>query len=51
MPPTTEKEEDMLDLAYEVTNTSRLACQVRMTPELDKVTIKLPGVVRDARPQ
>lgn len=39
----------MLDLAFGVTNTSRLACQVRMTPELDGIRIKLPGVVRDAR--
>ncbi|KAF4674039.1 Adrenodoxin, mitochondrial [Perkinsus olseni] len=38
-----EEELDMLDLAAEVTETSRLGCQVTVTPEMDKTTIQLPS--------
>ncbi len=37
-----EDEEDMLDLAYGVTETSRLGCQIVMTEELDGLVVKLP---------
>lgn len=33
----------MLDLAAEVTDTSRLGCQVTVIPEMDKMTIRLPS--------
>ncbi|WP_343525653.1 2Fe-2S iron-sulfur cluster-binding protein [Sphingomonas sp.] len=41
MPPLAE-EEDMLDLVPEATRSSRLACQVRVTSELDGLTARLP---------
>ncbi|KAI5687991.1 2Fe2S ironsulfur cluster binding domain containing protein [Leishmania braziliensis] len=37
-----EDEMDMLDLAPKVTNTSRLSCQVRITPELDNISVTIP---------
>ena len=37
-----EDEEDMLDLAFGLTNTSRLGCQIIMSEELDGLTVKLP---------
>lgn len=43
LPDAAEDEEDMLDLAFGLTKTSRLGCQIRMTPELDGLTVKLPG--------
>lgn len=39
----TEEEEDMLDLAFGLTHTSRLGCQVRMTPELDGLVVTVPA--------
>ena len=41
----TEAEEDMLDLAAGLTDTSRLACQVHVTPELSGMRIQLPEEV------
>ena len=35
-------EEDMLDFAYEVQPNSRLSCQVRVTPELDGLVVRVP---------
>lgn len=43
LPDAAEDEEDMLDLAFGLTKTSRLGCQIRITPELDGLTVKLPG--------
>ncbi|HXQ53092.1 MAG TPA: ferredoxin family 2Fe-2S iron-sulfur cluster binding protein [Stellaceae bacterium] len=42
-----EDEEDMLDLAFGLTNTSRLGCQIIMTEELDGLTVKLPAATRN----
>lgn len=39
----TEDEEDMLDLAFGLTKTSRLGCQIKITEELDGLTVALPG--------
>src|SRR5258708_13251834 len=39
----TEDEEDMLDLAFGLTHTSRLGCQIVMTEELDGLTVTLPS--------
>ncbi|HTN95841.1 MAG TPA: 2Fe-2S iron-sulfur cluster-binding protein [Nordella sp.] len=36
-------EADMLEMAYEVVPQSRLACQIRMTPALDGLTVRLPA--------
>lgn len=43
LPPATEMEEDMLDLAAGARRTSRLACQITLTPELDGLTVHMPG--------
>jgi 2Fe-2S ferredoxin len=43
-----EDEEDMLDLAFGLTATSRLGCQIIMTEELDGLTVSLPGSTRNA---
>ena len=37
-----EDEEDMLDLAWGLTATSRLGCQIVVTQELDGLTVSLP---------
>ncbi|MGO1080116.1 ferredoxin family 2Fe-2S iron-sulfur cluster binding protein [Inquilinus sp. CA228] len=41
--PAREDEEDMLDLAWGLTKTSRLGCQIIMSDELDGLTVRLPG--------
>jgi 2Fe-2S ferredoxin len=38
----TEEEEDMLDLAFALTRTSRLCCQIIMSEELDGLVVTLP---------
>lgn len=45
--PATEDEEDMLDLAFGLTHTSRLGCQIIMTEELDGLTVTLPSSTRN----
>lgn len=42
-----EEEEDMLDLAFGLTHTSRLGCQIRITEELDGLTVTLPSATRN----
>ena len=42
-----EDEEDMLDLAFNLTGTSRLGCQIVITEELDGLTVELPAATRD----
>lgn len=42
-----EEEEDMLDLAFGLTRTSRLGCQIRMTEELDGLVLTLPAGSRN----
>jgi len=37
-----EEEEDMLDLAFALTRTSRLGCQIIIIEELDGITVTLP---------
>ncbi len=49
LPPPSEDEEDMLDLAWGVTPTSRLGCQIEMTEQLDGLILDLPDNIRDAR--
>ncbi len=43
----TEDEEDMLDLAFGLTHTSRLGCQIIITEELDGLTVRLPTGTRN----
>ena len=42
-----EDEEDMLDLAFNLTGTSRLGCQIVITEELDGLTVELPAATRN----
>ena len=42
-----EEEEDMLDLAFGLTHTSRLGCQIKMTEELDGLVVSVPGGTRN----
>ena len=44
----TEDEEDMLDLAFDLQETSRLGCQIIMTDALDGLVVKLPAGSRNA---
>jgi 2Fe-2S ferredoxin len=37
-----EDEEDMLDLAFGLTRTSRLGCQIKVTDKIDGLKVKLP---------
>lgn len=47
MPEPDDDENDMLDLAFGLTETSRLGCQVKMTKELDGVRVRLPSMTRN----
>ncbi len=42
-----EDEEDMLDLAFCLTKTSRLGCQIVMCEELDGLTVTLPAEIHN----
>jgi 2Fe-2S ferredoxin len=35
-------EEDMLDFAFDVQDSSRLSCQIKLTPTLDGLRVKVP---------
>jgi 2Fe-2S ferredoxin len=37
-----EMEEDMLDFAFEVQDSSRLSCQIRVSDEIDGLVVKVP---------
>jgi ferredoxin len=39
--PPSDEEEDMLDLAFGLTETSRLGCQIIVTDELDGLRVKV----------
>jgi ferredoxin len=43
LPRASEEEDDLLDLAAHVTGTSRLACQIVLTADLDTLTVRMPG--------
>jgi ferredoxin len=47
LPPASEPEEDMLDLAAGATRHSRLACQIYLTERLDELTVRIPPEARD----
>ncbi len=42
-----EEEEDMLDLAFGLTHTSRLGCQIIISDKLDGLTVTLPAATRN----
>jgi 2Fe-2S ferredoxin len=45
--PASEDEEDMLDLAFGLTRTSRLGCQIIITEALDGLVVRLPKATRN----
>jgi ferredoxin, 2Fe-2S len=45
----TEDEEDMLDLAFDLQETSRLGCQIIITEALDGLVVALPAGARNAQ--
>uniref|UniRef100_A0A8C8DV77 2Fe-2S ferredoxin-type domain-containing protein n=1 Tax=Oryzias sinensis TaxID=183150 RepID=A0A8C8DV77_9TELE len=47
--PVTDEEMDMLDLAYGLTDTSRLGCQICLTKSLDGIVARVPESVADIR--
>ncbi|RCK62355.1 Adrenodoxin, mitochondrial [Candida viswanathii] len=47
IPEPDDDENDMLDLAFGLTETSRLGCQVKMTKELDGIRVALPAMTRN----
>lgn len=47
MPEPDDDENDMLDLAFGLTETSRLGCQVHMSKDLDGLVVRLPSMTRN----
>ncbi|KAK9355066.1 2Fe-2S ferredoxin-type domain-containing protein [Lipomyces doorenjongii] len=47
IPEPDDDENDMLDLAFGLTETSRLGCQVKLTKELDGLRVALPQMTRN----
>ena len=47
LPPASEEEDDLLDLAAHVSRHSRLACQIWLTESLVALTVRMPGGARD----
>ncbi|MBN8818192.1 MAG: 2Fe-2S iron-sulfur cluster binding domain-containing protein [Sphingomonas sp.] len=47
LPRASEEEEDMLDLAAATTRTSRLACQILLTAQLETLTVRIPPESRN----
>ncbi len=45
--PPSEEEQDLLDLAFGLTRTSRLGCQVVITEALDGLVVRLPAETRN----
>lgn len=42
IPPMDELETDMLDFAFDVRDNSRLACQVKVSAEIDGLVVRMP---------
>lgn len=47
LPPASDDEEDMLDLAVGLAATSRLSCQILLTEDLDGIEVRIPRESRD----
>ena len=43
LPPASEEEEDLLDLASHAACTSRLACQIILTEDLESLSVRIPA--------
>lgn len=44
-----DEERDMLDLAYGLTDSSRLGCQITLSKDLDGLEVQVPETINDAR--
>ncbi len=44
-----DEENDMLDLAFGLKETSRLGCQIKMSKELDGMVVKIPSCTRNVQ--
>ena len=47
LPPASEEEEDLLDLAAHATRNSRLACQIILTDAMKTLSVRLPPEARN----
>jgi ferredoxin len=47
LPVASEEEEDLLDLAAQATRTSRLACQIMLTDEMESLSVRIPPEARN----
>jgi len=47
LPAASEEEEDLLDLAAHATRTSRLACQIMLTNEMETLDVRIPPEARN----
>ena len=47
LPEPTEEEDDMLDMAFGLTPTSRLGCQVIITEDMDGMVVEIPAATRN----
>lgn len=47
LPPAEDAEEDMLDLAFGLTHTSRLGCQIIVNDNLEGLTVSVPSATRN----
>jgi len=47
LPPATEEEEDLLDLAAHATRTSRLACQILLTEDMESLSVRVPPAAKN----
>jgi ferredoxin len=47
LPEPCDDENDMLDLAFGLTDTSRLGCQIKATKDLDGLRVRIPSATRN----
>jgi ferredoxin len=47
LPEASEDEEDMLDMAFGLTETSRLGCQIIVDKSMDGITVEMPKATRN----
>lgn len=47
IPEADDDENDMLDLAFGLTDTSRLGCQVMTSPDIDGIVVRIPNATRN----
>ncbi|KAM0684493.1 mitochondrial matrix iron-sulfur protein [Mitosporidium daphniae] len=47
LPEASDEENDMLDLAFGLTETSRLGCQVKLDPSIEGMVAKIPAATRN----